>query len=257
MFTNDHVPMFVSAKWTTNDKLLSIGVLSVSGAVFYAEGSDHFITDEMSQDKSSDFHKCQWNHMNQYVCSQDMTESVFGYDVTDPHTHYLFKGTTESIGRELRGWMSSENFRCSGGKRPIQIYTDTDVPNQYMVYQLLSKKDGLRHNNVRDQFIDLGTMFLAHGYGYDVKRNTFIDTMDRTSEIKRSYPWNEFDATKLTGTALWEATRIRLCFERIIGQFDNVFVKVAKNDGVSVHHPSGKIELGVDLDGNPMYLEEH
>ncbi|MCM1218413.1 MAG: 3'-5' exoribonuclease [Lachnospiraceae bacterium] len=202
----DRVKIFYDAEFTglhRNTSLISIGMVSQSGAYFYAEFNDY------NKSQVSDW--IQENVINSLLFNNEdfhMEKSKFvvmGYD----HINIMMKGDKNDIRLQLLTWLKNES--TYSGKK-IQFYTDCYAYDWMTLNDLICDRgDALNLPDYIDYIpIDLSTALWFHHIDPDITREDFVSDINK-DRIKSSKPFKDM-GDRLKHNCLWDATICNLCF---------------------------------------------
>lgn len=206
---NNKLRIYYDAEFTGLNRktsLISIGLVSDSGTVFYAEFSDYdqnqvneWIQKNVIQNLTmndidiEDNGDCYSDKM--YLPSIINNDSVYNMKV---------KGDTNSIKAKLLEWLQNES--TAAGKQ-IQIFTDCYAYDWVLMLDMICQYgDGI---NIPDYInyipIDLSTLLWNIGVDPDINREEFVG------------PYNTIPlVVQAKHNSLWDAYVAKVCFEKII-----------------------------------------
>lgn len=220
--------IFYDAEFTglhKNTTPISIGLVSESGAYFYAEFTDY--------DKSQITDWINENVIKNLVL-QDLPDgytsgtsmAIKRVTVMADHANLIVKGNNEMIKSELLGWLVNEST-CSEGAQ-IQFFVDCYAYDWVIMNNLIGKNGSALEIPAYVNYIpiDLSTAMYMRGIDPDVSREEFAGS-DNLELIKRSNPFNTWRSGNIKHNCLWDAYICRDCFMKLpiigfdLGIYDN------------------------------------
>lgn len=244
------IKIFYDAEFTglhRNTTLISVGLISETGAYFYGEFTDY--------DKSQ---------VNDWLQEHVIDNLVLGGDdkpfrrVSEPFTvpnevwrHYnvIIKGISEEVRDELRIWLCNEAHatRNDQPQYQVQFYTDCYAYDWMLLNDLICK-DGQAIKLPESVYYipyDLSTLMQSRGIDPDITREEFISE-STIEDIKRFLkPSNiglqgagiRFDSKH---NSLWDAAVAMACFD-----------KIENNSGKDLFQQAFKMLFGSDVTAEP------
>lgn len=172
--------VFIDAEFTglvQNAELISIGLISECGKIFYAEFNDYrssMIDDWIRENVIS---KLKYNGIWQILEETDTSVS--------------YKSTCENIGRKLDEWFSQFD--------EVEIWSDCLAYDWVLFCQIFGGAFGIQKNIYYIPF-DISTLFKIVGINPDINREEFARMTDNNQKHN----------------ALWDAKVIRECYNRAL-----------------------------------------
>lgn len=209
----DRVKVWYDSEFTglhRNTTLISIGLVSESGAYFYAEFNDY---DRSQVDSWIDEHviqNLQFNGVDECYSINKFIASNGNDGVPNNHLFIKMKGNKDQVRDQLVLWLRRESDSL-GAK--VQIYTDCYAYDWMLLMDLLVG-NGLNTPDYLDYIpIDLSTVLHDHDIDPDVNREEFItpEVVEglRVCDVFQNFP----DDCK--HNSLWDAYVCRECFLRV------------------------------------------
>lgn len=214
------VKVYYDAEFTglnRNTSLVSIGLVSESGAHFYAEFDDY--------DKSQ---VDQWlqDHVIVNLLFNKEENGCITTRFTDADERYHFdvdmRGSRSDVAKKLLEWFNSES---ADDTLTIQMFCDCYAYDWVLICDLLSP-DGNAMNippYINYIPIDLSTALYMKDIDPDISREEFVG--DQLEELERQSPFDVFsgfteDFSDLPKdcrkhNSLWDAAVCKLCFEKL------------------------------------------
>ena len=190
------LPIYFDMEFTglhQNTTPISIGCVSESGSIFYAEFLDY---DESQVDewiRDNVIKNLRFGGDQESFCADERPSSLYNVQMSS------YKGL---IAVELEKWLKTE-YRIS--TRKIRMHSDC-LAYDWMLFVNLISSTGYAID-LQDYInyipIDLSTMLLAAGMDPDINREKFAEI---TSQVPVTIPKHN---------ALWDAHMIKECFEKI------------------------------------------
>lgn len=211
------VKVYYDAEFTElsrNGSLISIGLISESGAYFYAEFDDY--------DKTEISPWLQTNVISHLLFADDdhgLNVTQFTDPGGDPHSNVEMRGNHSEITSELLKWVANESGHS---EYTIQIFCDCYTYDWMLLVDLLSFSGNAMDmpNCISYIPIDLSTVMYVNGVDPDITREEFIEDADLEA-LKSQRPFSSF-SDELKHNSLWDAAVCQLCFNKLTkGSSDN------------------------------------
>lgn len=194
-----------------NTTPISIGIVSESGAYFYAEFTDY------DQSQVTDW-------LNENVIQKlKLTDKEDGYrsgtsmagrrlTVIANHANMTVKGNTDMVKSELLGWLANESACAEGAQ--IQFFTDCYAYDWVILNDLIGLNGSALEipGYVNYIPIDLSTALYIGNIDPDISREEYIGDFD-VQRIKNLKPFCEWDGDP-KHNCLWDAYVCQACFVR-------------------------------------------
>lgn len=213
--TNDRIKIYFDTEFTglhQNTTLISIGLVSESGAYFYAEFTDYdgsqvddWILDHVIKNRI-------FNEVDHYEYIKEVwyDSPVDG----NPHRHFniYIKDSTQKISSNLLFWLKWESDSYMG--RKVQFHSDCCAYDWVLLNDLICKDgNALNLPDYLDYIpIDLSTVLHMEDIDPDINREELVGDLFVRAMHERP-PFNKLIEYK--HNSLWDAYIISECFMRI------------------------------------------
>lgn len=208
--------LFYDAEFTglhKNTTPISIGIVSESGACFYAEFTDY------DQSQVSD-----WIDEN-VIQKLKLMDKENGYreitnmsgeslDKISQSVNIIVKGDRKMIASELMGWLSNESA-CVGGVQ-LQFFADCYAYDWVIMNDLIGLNGSALEipGYVNYIPIDLSTALYMRGVDPDISREEFVGDYGLES-IKNSSLLKAWGSDNIKHNCLWDAYVCQMCFNKL------------------------------------------
>lgn len=192
---------------------ISIGLVSESGAYFYAEFTDY------NQSQVSD-----WIDEN-VIQKLMLTDKEDGYrsgtsmagrhlTVIANHANMTVKGNRDMIKSELLGWLANESACAEGAQ--IQFFADCYAYDWVIMNDLIALNGSALEipGYVNYIPIDLSTALYMRGIDPDVSREEFVGDYE-LNRIKNLPPFTSWGSDNIKHNCLWDAYVCQTCFNKL------------------------------------------
>lgn len=192
---------------------ISIGIVSESGAYFYAEFTDY------DQSQASD-----WIDKNviQKLVLTDKEEgyrsgSSFNdksqYKISRP-ANFTVRGNRKLIKSELMGWLANESAGAGGIQ--LQFFADCYTYDWIIMNDLIGINGSALEipEYVNYIPIDLSTALYMRGIDPDISREEFVGDFE-INRIKNLLPFSEWNVEDIKHNCLWDAYICQSSFGRL------------------------------------------
>lgn len=192
---------------------ISIGLVSESGAYFYAEFTDY------DQSQIND-----WLDEN-VIQKLMLTDKEEGYRTAASFNNksltrisrpanFTVKGNKEMIKSELMGWLANESA-CAEGVQ-LQFFVDCYAYDWVIMNDLLGLNGSALEIPAYVNYIpiDLSTALYMHGIDPDISREEFAGDFE-VNRIKNLLPFSTWNAEDIKHNCLWDAHICRACFTKL------------------------------------------
>lgn len=200
-----------------NTTLISIGMVSASGAYFYAEFDDYDrgqVSDWLQENIIDNLMFKQEGTVNQTKKFQTGDTLNMASQYVKSHNNVMCKGPTEFVKGLLMEWLLNES-NAAGAK--IQFYTDCYAYDWVLLNHLICPNgQAMQIPEFIDYIpVDLSTALLLKGVDPDITREEYADSQSQEL-LKNTYPFNKM-GEHLKHNCLWDAAICNLCFHRAEG----------------------------------------
>lgn len=190
-----------------NTSPISIGLVSESGATFYAEFNDYDKDQVTPWIKENVINRLIYTGLDEHYERKDIYDS----DHTDnPCCHIHMKGDKSAVSVELLGWLLNESHNSDRTK--IQIYCDC-YAYDWVIFNNLVCPDGdaLQIPNYIDYIpMDLSTVLQTRGIDPDISREEYVGN-DVINMLTQTSPFSLW-GSDMKHNCLWDAFICRECF---------------------------------------------
>lgn len=212
-----NTPIYFDAEFTglhVNTTLISIGLISESGAFFYAEFNDY---DKTQVDEWIDEHVIKnllYNDKEFVISPLDESFTFKFFD--EYHFSTIVKASREEVKERLLSWLANE-AKVTGNR--LTFYTDCYAYDWVLLNDLICENGEAL--NLPDYInyipIDLSTYMYYSGIDPDINREEYVG--DHLISIVKSEPMFKLpdfsDSADIKHNSLWDAVVIRYCFAKI------------------------------------------
>lgn len=212
---SQRLKIFYDAEFTglkQNTKLISIGLISESGAHFYAEFNDFGKDNLTPWIENNVIKNLLYNEINNIHNEETFGEKVFvDGDTYYSHTNISMKSDSSIVAFKLRKWLNNEHMLSS---KQIQIYTDCYAYDWVLFNNLISKTGNALDIPDYLYYIpwDLCTALQLNGIDPDINREEFVGEKDCNSILDTDVFKNR---ENLKHNSLWDAVIAGLCYNKI------------------------------------------
>lgn len=196
-----------------NTTPISIGIISESGAYFYAEFTDYDqsqVTDWINE-----------NVIQKLVLADEKEGYISGSSFNDTSMHKIprpanltVKGNKELIKGELMGWLANESA-CAEGIQ-LQFFSDCYAYDWLIMNDLIGINGSALEipEYVNYIPIDLSTALYMQGIDPDISREEFAGDSE-INRIKNLLPFNTWSVDDIKHNCLWDAYICQSCFDKL------------------------------------------
>lgn len=192
-----------------NTTPISIGIVSESGAYFYAEFTDYDpsqVTDWLNENVIQKLKLA--DKEPGYACTTDAYDKHV--PSIDSPVNMIVKGDTEHVKSHLLGWLANESHFAGGAQ--IQFFTDCYAYDWVILNDLIGLNGSALEipGYVNYIPIDLSTVLYIGNFDPDISREEYIGDLD-VQRIKNLKPFCEWDGDP-KHNCLWDAYVCQACF---------------------------------------------
>lgn len=216
----DRVKVYYDAEFTglhRNTTLLSIGLVSESGAYFYAEFNDY--DDSQLDDwlRNNVMSGMLYNNQSTYHWIGEFWTGRYSSHPFAPgskrHTNIMMKDCREKVAENLLFWLKWEYDAYDHKK--IQFYTDCYAYDWVVLNDLICEGgNALKLPEMIDYIpLDLSTALFMHDEDPDVSREEFAGSY-LCNMASKANPFCDFGGA-MKHNCLWDAYVAMLCWDRI------------------------------------------
>lgn len=208
--------LFYDAEFTGLQKdttPISIGIVSESGACFYAEFTDYDqsqVTDWIDENVIQKLKLVDKENGYREITSMS-GESV---DKISQPVNIIVKGDRKLVTSELMGWLSNESA-CAGGVQ-LQFFADCYAYDWVIMNDLIGLNGSALEipGYVNYIPIDLSTALYMRGVDPDISREEFVGDYGLES-IKNSPLLKAWGSDNIKHNCLWDAYVCQMCFNKL------------------------------------------
>lgn len=208
--------VFYDAEFTglhKNTTPISIGLVSESGAYFYAEFTDY---DQSQINNWLDENVIQRLKLADKEDGYRSGTSMAGQNLTviANHANMTVKGDKDMVKSELLGWLANESACAEGAQ--IQFFADCYAYDWVIMNDLIALNGSALEipGYVNYIPIDLSTALYMRGIDPDISREEFVGDygLDR---IKNLLPFTSWGSDNIKHNCLWDAYVCQMCFNKL------------------------------------------
>lgn len=206
-----------------NTTPISIGIISESGAYFYAEFTDYDqsqVTDWINENVIQKLVLA--DKEDGYRSGTSMTGQRL--TVIANHADMTVKGNKDMVKSELLGWLANESACAEGAQ--IQFFADCYAYDWVIMNDLIGLNGSALEipGYVNYIPIDLSTALYMQGFDPDISREEFAGDSE-INHIKNLLPFNTWNVDDIKHNCLWDAYICQSCFDKLkntgTNNFDN------------------------------------
>lgn len=207
----EKLKVFYDAEFTglhKNTTPISIGLVSESGAYFYAEFTDYDTSQVTDWIEENVIQNLKLGYMKDGECSGTKFDGSM-VTVISSNVNMLVKGNTELIKSQLMGWLSNESA-CADGIQ-IQFFTDCYAYDWIIMNDLIGLHGSALEIPTYVNYIpiDLSTALYLEGDDPDISREEYIGDFELNA-VRNQMP--KIFGTSNKHNCLYDAYVCRQCF---------------------------------------------
>lgn len=222
----DRVKIYYDAEFTglhRGTTLISIGMVSQSGAYFYGEFNDYDNNQVDDWLRENVIANLMWKDQLTFNSMKEFWKGGLGNHPMASgamrHINVMIKGSSEQICSDLLAWLKFESEAYGNAK--LQFYTDCYAYDWMTLMDLIC--EGGKALNVPPFIdyipIDLSTALLMNSEDPDISREEYAGT-HVVEKLKEQYPFNEL-GERAKHNSLWDASVACWCFHRVLNPSKN------------------------------------